>query len=379
MFNACTVIFRKKSLKMTSYTSLPSRLGRLDISNNTFRTSNVWETWNVDPKYFKFIIGKGGSNIKQLQAEYQLEIFIKRTDQILKVRGSAEGKQKFRTWLDNLMRQLDDVCDEKIFDVHPQYLKHIIGKNGKNLQKLQNDFQIKIIVNNSDRTLIVKGSEEGILKFSDWLENLKQLNEGWLETQDEPTGTWDPVEFVESKYIGRICGERFVLLKYLEKKYNVKIRVKDDTFWVNGTDENKEDILDWLRQFLLTKAHSERVHDAVSKIFFIGLTDEDTITLGKCDEMRVSVITNHDAVSVSEPITFQNMYSLQQACVEALSDARERLDLKGTPTSCRVMVHTGRINFRNEPKMYKVSELSTKPLVHFKLLIKGKPLFRQVV
>ena len=150
---------------------------------------NDWEILDVDPVYFGQIIGRCGKTVKHLQSTLQLEIRIKKDTKTLKVRGSEDGKRKFKDWLEKLKGENESW---ERWDVDPIYFSQIIGRGGKNIKVLQRTFKLQIRIKKD--TLQVRGSEDGQIKFKGWLERL-------------PNTTWDVVEFVESKHVGLIIGK----------------------------------------------------------------------------------------------------------------------------------------------------------------------------
>ena len=62
---------------------------------------------------------------------------------------------------------------KKKWDVDPEYFGQIIGNDGKNVDDLQSTYQIEISISDDNKTLQVRGSEDGKQEFNDWLEKLK--------------------------------------------------------------------------------------------------------------------------------------------------------------------------------------------------------------
>ena len=342
---------------MSSYFAPLSPFGRLGAGKDLDEIIgiNVWERWNVDPVYFKHIIGKGGDNIKDLQRTLQLDICINNEHQTLHVRGSEDGKLKFKDWLEKLKRTNEtwETCD-----VDPLYFSQIIGIGGDNIKDLRSTLQLEIRINYDTKTLKVRGSEDGQVKFKEWLERLT-------------SATWDVVEFVESKHIGLIFGKNGANLKKLEKMFDVKVLARDNQLWVNGGKEEKMDILFWLKQYI-SKINFEINFNSSEtiKLFFVGLEFKDKVILKKSDHNMHCVIDSDNSSLMLKEITFQNMPELKLACEEALLNTRKMVDASSMNYQCHILVHTGNIYFKNDPGCYTVQELLNNPSVYFTCMSK---------
>ena len=319
------------------------------------QTNETWETWNVDPGYFSQIIGQGGKNIKDLQSTLPLEIHVDNDTKTLQVRGSADGKHKFKDWLKKLKRTNETW---ETWNVDPVYFSQIIGQGGKNIKDLQSTLRLEIHVDNDTKTLQVRGSEDGKLKFKKWLERLTSL-------------TWDVVEFVESKHIGLIIGRNGAILKNIKKMYDVKMKVEDNKLYINGGEEGKTDVLVWFKRYILSKNLELVFHESETrKLFFVGLEGNDNVILKKSDHNMDCVIDSANSSFRLKEITFQNMPELKLACEEALLNTRKMVDAASMNYQCRVLVHTGNIYFMNDPGCYRVQELLNNTLVNFTCMSK---------
>ena len=227
---------------MSSYFAPLSPFGRLGAGKDLDEIIgiNVWETWDVDPVYFSQIIGKGGKNIKELQSTLQLEIRINNEHQTLHVRGSEDGKHRFKDWLEKL-KQTKETWET--WDVDPGYFSQIIGRGGTNIKDLQSTLQLEICINNDSKTLQVRGSEDGQIKFKDWLEKLKQTKETWE--------IWD----VDPGYFSEIIGKGGDNIKDLQSTLQLEICINNEyqTLHVRGSEDGKNKFKYWLEKLKQTK------------------------------------------------------------------------------------------------------------------------------
>ena len=197
------------------------------------RTNETWETWDVDPVYFSQIIGRGRKNIKHLRSTLQLKIRINTENHTLHVKGSEDGKHKFKDWLETLKRTNETW---ETWDVDPVYFCQIIGKGGDNIKHLESNLHLEIDINTENHTLHVRGSEDGKHKFKEWLETLKGENETWE--------TWD----VDPVYFGQIIGKGGGNIKYFQSTLQLGIHINNEnhTLHVIGSEDGKHKFKDWL-------------------------------------------------------------------------------------------------------------------------------------
>ena len=100
------------------------------------------------------LLAGGGDNIKDLQSTLQLEICVNNEHQTLHVRGSEDGKHKFKDWLERLTSATWDVIEF----VEKKNIGPIVGKNGTNVKKIEEMYDVKVKV--EDNKLWINGGEE---------------------------------------------------------------------------------------------------------------------------------------------------------------------------------------------------------------------------
>uniref|UniRef100_A0A6M2DT16 Putative vigilin n=1 Tax=Xenopsylla cheopis TaxID=163159 RepID=A0A6M2DT16_XENCH len=98
-------------------------------------------TLNVDPKYFKHIIGKSGANINRLKDETQVIINIDEHGQNeIRIEGSHEGVEKARQELEDMVSKLQNEKEKDIIIDHRLH-RSIIGNKGDNIREVRDKFK----------------------------------------------------------------------------------------------------------------------------------------------------------------------------------------------------------------------------------------------
>lgn len=91
----------------------------------------------------KYIIGKKGANISKLRAE-SANVHIELEDNQIKIDGPTEQVDRVQ---EEIQRIVDD-CQQNMgyvqMDVNPEYMKHLIGKAGTNINRLQEELGVSI-------------------------------------------------------------------------------------------------------------------------------------------------------------------------------------------------------------------------------------------
>ncbi|GFS43304.1 vigilin [Nephila pilipes] len=111
----------------------------------------------------KNIIGKKGANIKHATQDLS-KVQVDFTDESIKVEGSSEevyeACKRLKEIIDNIRKQ---VAYEKV-KVNPAFRRHVIGKNGSNINRLKEDIKILINIPSDKENYVVRieGASEGV-------------------------------------------------------------------------------------------------------------------------------------------------------------------------------------------------------------------------
>lgn len=130
----------------------------------------------------KYIIGRKGANIKELSAEYPI-VHVEFIENKIKIEGPPDQVEKAR---DNLESVVNDYVNRLTYiemSVHPRHYKHIIGKAGANVNRLKEELDVMINIEekDGDNRIRIEGPVDGVRKAEqelkeqiDKLENEKE-------------------------------------------------------------------------------------------------------------------------------------------------------------------------------------------------------------
>jgi len=97
---------------------------------------------NVDAKYHKHIIGKGGSTVNKLKQEADVMINIpddKANSNCIRIEGNKEGVQTAKEELQALVAKMQNEREKDLI-IEARFHRQLIGPKGENIQKIRDDF-----------------------------------------------------------------------------------------------------------------------------------------------------------------------------------------------------------------------------------------------
>ncbi|XP_076803941.1 vigilin-like isoform X2 [Clavelina lepadiformis] len=97
---------------------------------------------NVDPKYHRNIIGKGGQSINKLRDQYKVNIRIPSdTDNssLIRIEGDPEGVQEVKKQLGQMIKRMENERSKDVLIEH-RFHKNIIGQKGENIRVIRERF-----------------------------------------------------------------------------------------------------------------------------------------------------------------------------------------------------------------------------------------------
>lgn len=100
----------------------------------------------VDPKFYKHIIGKSGSNINRIRNETGVLINISEADgtNIIRLEGSPEGVQQAKKELSELVAKMENEKERDII-IEQRFHRNIIGTKGDKIREIRDKFnQVQI-------------------------------------------------------------------------------------------------------------------------------------------------------------------------------------------------------------------------------------------
>ncbi|RFU77139.1 rna binding effector scp160 [Trichoderma arundinaceum] len=98
-------------------------------------------TFDFPQKFANHLIGKGGSNIKELRDRFDVEIQVQ--DGKVELKGPQAKAEKARTYIQNLSRTLADETTHTL-KIDPKYHRELIGAQGSQINRLQTRYKVLI-------------------------------------------------------------------------------------------------------------------------------------------------------------------------------------------------------------------------------------------
>ncbi|KAF7544898.1 hypothetical protein G7046_g9681 [Stylonectria norvegica] len=92
-------------------------------------------------KYANHLIGKGGSNIRELRDRFDVEIQVQ--DGKVELKGPKAKAEKARTYIQGLARTLADETSHTL-RINPKYHRELIGSQGTQINRLQTRYKVLI-------------------------------------------------------------------------------------------------------------------------------------------------------------------------------------------------------------------------------------------
>lgn len=156
------------------------------------------------------------SQLKSL--DFEVFVHVNDDDFSVEVDGKKENVLNYVTKLNSILSALSSYKYHEIVEIDQEYLKHVIGRKGNNLQEIQKEFNVEIVIENENLSLI--GQSESSLKKA------KEYINGIL------SGVVDKVVLsakIDSKYHGMLIGAKGSnLASYHEKYPSVMINFTND-------------------------------------------------------------------------------------------------------------------------------------------------------
>ncbi|XP_072387521.1 vigilin [Diabrotica undecimpunctata] len=125
---------------------------------NSVRSSDV----DAPSWIHKYIIGRKGANIKEITQNLpKVHVEFTGKDDKIKIEGPPEEVEKAQEQLESIAKDLISKMTFLEMHVDPRLFKHIIGKSGANINKLKEDFNVLINIDESGLVRI-EGNREDV-------------------------------------------------------------------------------------------------------------------------------------------------------------------------------------------------------------------------
>lgn len=198
-------------------------------------------TFDFPQKFANHLIGKGGSNIKELRDRFDVEIQVQ--DGKVELKGPKAKAEAARHHIQNLSRTLADETTHTL-KIDPKYHRELIGSQGSQINRLQTRYKVLIFFPRSAKTatedqpnadaaseaekprrqqapdeVIIRGPKKGADEARDEVYSLYK----YLE-EHSATAT----VAVQQKQVGSLIGQGGAALEELRQATGAKIDVPAD-------------------------------------------------------------------------------------------------------------------------------------------------------
>merc|ERR1712223_761844 len=198
---------------------------------------------NVDAKYHKHIIGKGGSTVNKLKQEADLMINIPPDNQAgstcIRIEGNKEGVKKAKDELESLVSKMQNEREKDLI-IESRFHRQLIGPKGENIQKIRDDFAAVQI------SFPDLGSKSDIVKLRGPREDVDKcgrlLNKMYKDLLEVSYQVKVPVFKQFHKFV---IGKGGATIKAIRKETDTKVDLPEsgsdsDVITITGKKENVE-------------------------------------------------------------------------------------------------------------------------------------------
>lgn len=211
----------------------------------------------VDPKHYKHIIGKGGSNIQKIKGDHDVTINIEEKEGLNRIRleGTPEGVAAAQTELAGIIKKLENEKERDVVIDH-RLFRNLIGAKGERIREIRDKFNNVLITfpGPGEKTDIVKirGPKEDVDSAFKYLTKLvKEMQESSF-VMEVP---------IFKQFHKNIIGKGGVNIKKIREETQTKIDLpeegdKNEVIIITGKKENVIQARDLIQKVNFKVLHS---------------------------------------------------------------------------------------------------------------------------
>lgn len=218
---------------------------KLEAIAKDYINKYIFLDMTVDPKFYKHIIGKSGTNVNRIKEETGVVINIEENGQI-RIEGTKQGVQKAQSELEEMVKKLENEKERDII-IEQRHYRTIIGQKGDNIKEIRDKFnQVQITFPGpADKRDIVKlrGPKTDVDQCYKHLQKVvKDLSESSFQIEV-------PIYKQFHKYI---IGKGGVNIRKIREETQTKIDLpsegdNNDVITITGKKENVEEAREKIR------------------------------------------------------------------------------------------------------------------------------------
>jgi predicted PilT family ATPase len=285
---------------------------------------------DVPFEFHRFIIGRGGENVRQLMNKHDVNIKVPSSDQqssIIVVTGPKAYVESAEKELLSKVEELEKEKAEKELksfeiklDIKPEYHPKIIGHKGGVISKFRTDFDVNIQLPKRDHpeqsTITITGYESNAIKARDAI--MKKIEEYESMTKEEV--------MIDSRVHSMIIGRKGTGIRKIQQEYNVEIKLPREgdpnphMVIIMGGEEGVLDCKDHL-----LNVQEEYLQDAIDK----QLLEEYEKPPSRSAERSLSKNSNTDGFKVVKGAPWQG--ASDEAAFPTLGGGSTTSSVSSTP------------------------------------------------
>ncbi|KAG5317065.1 VIGLN protein, partial [Acromyrmex heyeri] len=213
----------------------------LQLMANDLISKLTFTELNVDPRFYKHIIGKNGCNVNRVKEGTGVVISISENDgsNVIRIEGNHAGVSKAQTELVEMVKKLENEKEKDVIIDH-RYYRNIIGNKGDNIKEIRDKFnQVQIVIpgpGEKGDIVKIRGPKEDVDKCHKHLMKLvKELNES-NHVLEVP---------IFKQFHKFVIGKGGVNIRKIREETQTKIDLpaegeKSDVITITGKKENVE-------------------------------------------------------------------------------------------------------------------------------------------
>lgn len=130
-----------------------------------YQKANSVKSIEIDAPHWihKYVIGRKGANMKQLEEECP-NVNVNCLEDKIKLEGDPENVEKAMNYLNDIISNYLNNYTYVVMTVNPSFYKHIIGKAGANINRLKDELNVNINIEEREdqNNIRIEGPKEGV-------------------------------------------------------------------------------------------------------------------------------------------------------------------------------------------------------------------------
>lgn len=251
---------------------------------------------NVDAKYHKHIIGKGGSTVNKIKQETDVMINIPDSDHgqtTIRIEGNKEGVKKAKKELEALVAKMENEREKDLI-IESRFHRQLIGPKGESIQKLRDDFAAVQIsfpdVGAKSDIVKLRGPKDDVDKVA------RTMNKMYKELQESNYQVKVPIFKQFHKFI---IGKGGATIRKIRSEHNTRVELPE-----SGSESDVITITGKKADVEKAKAEVQRIQTEMADVVSVDIEIPHKIhntMIGSGGKLIQSVMDDCGGVSIKFP------------------------------------------------------------------------------